>query len=227
MGYRIVTPPLCEPVTLSETRLYLRINDGDRDDDELITQLITAARQHVEGRMRRQIVQATLELTLDQFPVARIAEDSPNHPYSDLPGRRTAVERTTGIRLPHPPLISVTKIEYVDGNGTTQTLSSSAYVVDAKNEPGIIMQAYNALWPVCRSQPSAVTVTYVAGYGVITDTTDAQKQAAVPAAVKLAIKMLVRHWYDYRGVSGEAKPETIPEGFDALIGLHGYGSYYE
>lgn len=227
MGFRVATAPACEPITLAETKQYCRVLASDTADDDLLTQLIVAARQHVEGRMRRQIIQATLEYTLDQFPVARITEESPLKPWMDQPGRRTVYQRTNGMRLPHPPLQSVTKIEYVDPYGVTQTLSNTVYYVDIKNEPGVVMLAYNNLWPICRAQPSAVTVTYIAGYGTAADTTDLAKQASVPAAVKLAIKMLVRHWYDYRGVNGEQQVQSIPEGFDALIAMHGYGSYFE
>ena len=225
MGFRVATKPTLEPVTLAEAKLYARI-DGD-GDDELIVGLLTAAREHVETKLRRQIMPATLEYTLDQFPIARITEESPLKPWMDLPGRRTVYQRTNGIRLPRPPLQSVTSITYVDPNGATQTLSSTVYMVDKTNEPGVVMLAYNNLWPICRAQPQAVTITYAAGYPGTSDTTDDMKRAAVPQAVKLAIKMVFRHWYDYRGVQDEAGLGPIAEALDAIISSVCYGSYFE
>lgn len=218
MGFRVVTAPTCEPVTLNEVRLYLRMPDADHADDDTITQLITAARQHAESRMRRQIVQATLEYTLDQFPVGHTAT---------ITG--AAHQRTSGIRLPHPPLISVTSVKYIDAAGAEQTLASTVYAVDAKAEPGVVMLAFDKSWPVIRAQASAITITYLAGYGAATDTTDLQKQAAVPAAVKLAVKMLVAHWYDAgrTPVNVGNIASDLAHTLDAILAAQGYGSYYE
>ena len=212
----VAAPSALEPVTLSEAKTYARVTETA--DDELICGLIVAARQHVESKLRRQLMPAILVYSLDQFPIARITEESPLKPWMDLPGRRTVYQRTNGIRLPHPPLQSVTQIQYIDFNGVTQVLDPSVYLVDTIKEPGVVMLAYNNLWPICRAQPQAVLVTYVAGY---------PSRAAVPQAIKLAIKMIVRHWYDYRGTHDEVSLAPIGETLDAILSGQSYGSYFE
>jgi len=95
------------------------------------------------------------------------------------------------IEVPKPPLQSVTSIQYVDTAGDTQTLDSSGYQVSTDSLPGRIMPAVDSSWPTTReSTYDAVIVTFVAGFG------DAASD--VPANVKLAVKVLVAHWYRLR-----------------------------
>lgn len=162
MPFALSTAPVVEPVTTTELKAHLRV-DGT-DEDTLIASLGVAARQHVEEETRRALVTQTWVLKLDEFPGSGDAE----------------------IRLPRPPLQSVTSVQYVDGNGDTQTWSSSLYVVDTADTPGNISLAYGESWPSTRAQKNAVTITYVAGYGAA---------STVPDALKAAIKLLVGHYY--------------------------------
>lgn len=63
MYLRLVTPPTIEPVTLEEAKLHLRV-DGT-EEDNLITALITAARQKAEDYTRRAFITQTREFALD------------------------------------------------------------------------------------------------------------------------------------------------------------------
>jgi len=128
--------PRAEPLHVEDAKLHLRVTETD--SDALIRSLITAALGYAEMFTRRQFVTATLRLTLDAFPAV--------------------------IRLPRPPLASVTSIQYTDIDGVTQTLSSSDYQVDGRSEPARIQPAYGESWPSTRRELNAVTVTYVAGY---------------------------------------------------------------
>jgi uncharacterized phiE125 gp8 family phage protein len=167
MGLVLYTAPSCEPVTVEELRTHARISGSD--DDELLSGLIAAARQIVEQRTQRAIIQQTWHYTLDQFP----ADGKP-------------------IYIPHPPLGTVSSITYVDYNGTTQTLAATVYTVQTRYEPGRIVLAYDQSWPEVRDQEEAITIAYVAGY-TSTATTDVAKRAAVPEGLKLAVKLLAAH----------------------------------
>jgi uncharacterized phiE125 gp8 family phage protein len=91
----------------------------------------------------------------------------------------------------------------VDTDGTTQTLSTSRYQVDAKRRPGRMRPAYGYSWPATRpSTVNAVTVTFVAGYG---------PAASVPESVRQAIRLAVSTWNLNR------EEATLPAGAEQLL----------
>jgi len=164
MILKLVTAPVAEPITTAEAKTHLRI-DGS-DEDTLIDTYIMAARQLCEMEARRAFVTQTFDLFLEQWP----ASDE--------------------IMLPRPPLQSVTSITYTDSNGNAQTMPSADYLVDTASEPGRVVLSYGGTWPSATLRPGpAITVRFVAGYGLA---------AAVPAMYKQAIKLLVGHWYENR-----------------------------
>lgn len=94
------------------------------------------------------------------------------------------------IHLPNAPLISVTTVKYIDVDGVLQTFSSGSYTVHTfSSAPGEITLDLDQVWPVTKNVDNAVVTQFVAGYG---------NAAAVPEPIKLAIKMLVAHWYENR-----------------------------
>lgn len=113
------------------------------------------------------------------------------------------------ITVPKPPLQSVSSITYVDTSGTTQTLSASLYQVDTASLPGRIIPAYGESWPSTREVLAAVTVVFLAGYG---------GASAVPDELKLAIRMLVGHWFENREpVAVGNIVSDIPMSVEALL----------
>ncbi|WP_230684267.1 hypothetical protein, partial [Streptococcus pneumoniae] len=63
------------------------------------------------------------------------------------------------------PLISIDGVTYRAADGTVTTLSTSAYVVDASNEPARVAKAPTAVWPSLEPNRIApIEVTYTAGY---------------------------------------------------------------
>lgn len=111
------------------------------------------------------------------------------------------------IVLPRPPVAAVTTIAYTDSAGDSQTVAS--YLLDAESEPARLSPAYGAAWPTARCQPNAVQITYSAGYA---------SAAAVPPTIKLAILMLVAHWYEHReSAMDEGKLSETPQAVDFLL----------
>jgi len=66
MSAILLTPPVSEPLTLSEAKAFLRVEHGD--DDDVITALIAAARVHVEAMTRRALLVQTWRFVLDAWP---------------------------------------------------------------------------------------------------------------------------------------------------------------
>lgn len=130
--------PFAEPISLAQAKRQLRV-DGT-DDDTFITALISAARNYVEQYCDTQLVAATYKQVMDGFP------------------------NSDEIWLDRPPLLDVTSIQYVDQNGTTQTLATTVYSVVTHEKPGKVKLKYNQSWPATRVQPDAVTITFRAGY---------------------------------------------------------------
>tara|TARA_R100000655_G_scaffold71369_1_gene109738 strand:+ start:7323 stop:7904 length:582 start_codon:yes stop_codon:yes gene_type:complete len=180
-SFKVTTPPSIEPVTVAEAKSQLRISGSD--EDTLIGNYITVARQTLEVLMRRAFITQTITLSYDTF--------------------------VNDFRLPRPPAISVTSIQYVDTDGATQTLSSGNYTLDNQIEPASIVPAYNVVYPDTRSQPNAVTIVYTAGYGA--NTTD------VPESIRLAIRLLVGSYYENREATSVEKVNDLPLGIQMLI----------
>ena len=165
MGLRLITPPSAEPITLTEAKQHLRVTHTD--DDAMIAIYLQAARQHIDGRdgwLGRAIMTQTWELSLDCFP---------------LDGT---------IRLPFPPLQSVTSVKYDDSIGDEQTLAPDAYSVDAESQPGwVVMNAGG--WPATFAGINAARIRFVAGYGTA---------AEVPASIKAALLLMLGTLYENR-----------------------------
>lgn len=159
--------------------------------DPLIALFITAARQHAETMLKRKIITQTLDLHLDAFPCWE-------------------------IRL--MPLQSVTSITYVDTDGVTQTLASDQYLVDTKTDIARITPAYGLVWPIPRWQHNAVTVRFVAGYGLA---------PAVPECIKHWMMMRVKTMWDGRDQLARSMgmPVVDPAFVDRLLDAEVVRSY--
>ncbi len=166
----VTTPATVEPVSVSEAMEHARIDLAE--ETPWITNAITAVRELCETFLKRTFCTTTLRLNLDEFP------------WYDFV-------------LPQPNLVSVTSIKYLDTAGVQQTLSASAYSVDARSTPGRIVPVYQTDWPAYRNFANSIEVIFVAGYGAA---------AAVPQAIKQAILFTVADWYRFREHEGILPP---------------------
>jgi len=95
------------------------------------------------------------------------------------------------LKVPLPALQSVAGVYYTPDGGSEQTLDSDDYEVDTVSEPGRIVLARGASWPGdVLTRINGVRVRFTAGYG------DAASD--VPGIIKLAMKLLIGHWYENR-----------------------------
>jgi len=153
LGLKQTTAPTSEPITLTQVKDHLRIDDTNSDDE--LNVLLAAARAHVESRTNRQLMIATWTLSFDKWPVGMT------------------------IDLPRPPLRSVTSVVYYDENGASQTLAAAKYRVDTSAEPGRLVLDDDEDWPSLDVRPEAITIVYDAGYDDAASVPDAAKVAAL------------------------------------------------
>lgn len=181
MSIKRTTDAAAEPISTAEAKTHLRVTSSD--DDTYIGTLIKVARKNVEQYLSRALITQTWTWKLDAFP--------------------------SEFEVPYAPLQSVTSIQYLDTGGSSQTLDSSVYTVDANSEPGRIVEAYSQSWPATRDVIDAVTVTYVAGYG------DAGSD--VPEPIRQAILILVSQWYENREPVTPVDLREVPISVDYLL----------
>lgn len=136
MPTKVITAPTYEPISVADVAEYLRVDDLAADQD-LLENLITAARQYLEQHLNRPLATQTLEEALTGWANPIVLDSS---------------------------LQSVTSIKYIDVNGAEQTLASNQYLVDTYAEPAQITPAYNVTYPELYDVPNNVKVRYVAGY---------------------------------------------------------------
>jgi len=194
MGLQVASPPTVEPVSLEEAKAHARV--FVEDDDAYLGLLIRAARRHCEGRCNRSFAVQTYALTLDGFPAFDLSS------Y-----RRPGRIRPGPIELPRPPLVSVESIAYVDADGVDQVLDPARYRV-SPGTPGRVQSAAGEGWPATQDGDDAVSIRYVAGWPA----------EELPEDAKLALLMLVGHWYDTRTPVAAGAVSDVPFTVDALLG---------
>ena len=141
MGYKLITGPASEPVSLAEARSHLKLEDVAAEN-EILMIYIKAARQMCEQYTRRAIGSQTWELQMDG-----LSDD-------DYPLEKTPVQ-------------SITSVKYYDMNNVEQTLSSSVYQLIDSEEPNEIALKYGQTWPVTRGDESNVKIRFIAGYTTV------------------------------------------------------------
>lgn len=163
MGLSLTTAAASLPVVLADITPELLSYTQSTANDAVVTQKLTEAVNYVEGQTQRCFIQSTWLQTFDDWP----------------PGP---------IKIDLQPLSSVSHVKYYDVDGTLQTVSSSLYWTDTNSKPPRIVFKPDFTWPAVEvGRPSAVQVTFVAGYA---------NAAAVPAMAKAAIKMLAAYWLE-------------------------------
>ena len=148
-----VTVTGTEPITLADAKAFLKTLPGDTSEDAaVITPLITAAREYCEKVTGRALVAQTVIAYPEVFQKV--------------------------MRLPRPPITSVTSVEYTDTDGTEAALED--YTADDENI------AFDSIPSFVPAALNPIAITYAAGY------------AAIPKTIRQAMLLLMGHWYNNR-----------------------------
>jgi uncharacterized phiE125 gp8 family phage protein len=138
---RRIVEPLVEPVTVSEAKAHLRVDEEFTDDDLYIQSLITSARIHVENVSDRTLIRSKWQIKLDLFP-------------------------SWDIELPRPPLMAdAVEVTYIPSGSVYSPVSFTDFRTDRDSTPAVIRPQWNGTWPSARGAENDVTVSYWAGFG--------------------------------------------------------------
>lgn len=132
-----LTPPVIEPVSLAEAKLFLRLDAGD--EDELLTTLITAARLMVEAAAGRVLIEQTWRIVIDRWPAAG------------------------EIRLPLSPVSAIAAARVYDLLGAAQPVAEAALKLDLQADPPAIRIVGEV--PEIGRERGAIEIDVVAGFG--------------------------------------------------------------
>ena len=168
----ITIPPATECVSLTETKLHLRLATTVAEavaytvEDGWLTRNITGVRMQCEFETGRRFITQTLTYYLNRWPDERY------------------------IRIPYPPLQSATVTYRLSGDDDYDTTLTTADV-DIVSEPGRIVLQPNESWPsgtLYTDKP--IKIVFVCGYGLA---------VAVPENIKDAILVKLEDAYNNRG----------------------------
>lgn len=179
------TAPAATPVSLTEAKLHLRVDHGD--DDTLITSLIQAATDYVDGWagiLGRCLVTQSWRQDFCDWPTCRV------------------------LRLPFPD-VSAATVKYFDEDNTEQAVADAMVTVLSDARGSFVRFSDEFTYPgLYDDRADAVQVTITAGYGEAAD---------VPSAIKAAILLLVGHWYANREAVTSETATVLPMAVDALL----------
>ena len=157
--------PTAEPITTSEVKTRIVLSTTTYDTQ--IGTLIKAARRYFESFTGRALVQQTWKYYLSDWPDGDF------------------------IKLPHPPLQSVTAVRYTDSDDSQSTLSTDDYSVDTDSEPGRVVLNYGETWPTATlATNNPIEIEFVAGYDPGTSS-PVDYAENIPEGIKDAMMLMV------------------------------------
>lgn len=176
MKFKVVIAPETEPITAAEVRAYGKIDSTG--EDILIESMIMAVREVAESWLGRALIEQTIEAYFDWWP------DNP-------------------VKLPRPPLLSVSSIVTVSEEGSETLYSVDNYYVRTETEPGEIIIKAGAVAPINTDRyHGGFKITYQAGYS---DNAD-----EVPQGIKVGLMEWVLHAIENRIVDREPPEMARP-----------------
>lgn len=128
-------------------------------------------------------------------------------PHTDRYGR---------VDLPVTPVQSIESITYFDGSNVQQTLNVADFHLYGEEDWAYIVPKENKSWPSTYVRLDAITITFKAGFGDLS--------SDVPESIRHAIRLLVVHWFENRGVAvvGTIVAE-LPAALQSLISINRKG----
>jgi hypothetical protein len=228
MGYcQQLTRPAAEPITLAYAKNYLRLDPTFSADDEHITNLIQAAREHAERITCRALARRTFRMVLDSMPYYTDTIQSqlayPPSYYSLPRFSSTLWNYSQMIKLPFCPVISVEQVRYIDNTGAAQQLHQDTdFVLDRQSEPARIFPIPGSYWPSNYYVANSCIVDFTAGFSNKLDTApdnhpfagtgqqpDSIIVPALPATILRCLLLLVGFWYDNRNQEADPKIDAM------------------
>lgn len=221
------TAPIAEPITTAEAKLHLKVDITD--DDTLIAGLVTAARRWIEDLTGIRMMTQTWNYYLDEFPEESVIK-LPIGPVASI----TSVKSTDSagsvstfssgsylkdlVSLPARIVLKDSAswpsnnlqeangvdIEFVAGYGSA-TVVADLVAAQAAHTAAVAQVAAAST----AGEITAAKAALSAAEAALTAAQAAQV-TAVPEDLKLAIKLLVAHWYENRAAVTTQTLEQAP-----------------
>lgn len=142
-------PPAAEAVTLAEAKAHLRVDGAD--EDALIAQLVTVAREHLERETGRVLISRPFRLCLDDWPADGV------------------------IRIDCGPVRTVTGVTVYDAEGDPAAVSLADHLLDGEARPARLWLRDPT--PPGRAL-NGIEIDFIAGFGASgADVPDTLKRA--------------------------------------------------
>lgn len=211
---RIITDVEVEPITVAEARSHCEApayEDSDQDplDDAMFENWISTAREHCEDFLGLSLATKTLEIALDAWPTVRtdgsLAIDLPGGPVREIvqvmvpaPDAEYSSDDVDSDSLADEPV-------YADG-----MVNPDQYVLDSYRQPAQLRPVTS--WPTFTAAPNALTIRYLAGYGV-----DSDGVYPLPGKFRSAMLLVISHLFEHRSEDTEVALQSLPLGVHALL----------
>lgn len=177
-----------EPLSIEETKTLIKCQTATNDEDFLIQNYITAARDIAEILQNRDLVPKRWDLYLDGF-----------------------CEYEIQLRN---PLRTVELIEYTDsGNVTTELVDGTGFVKDLSR--GIVMPIYGQSWPSFTPYPSsAVRIRFSSGY---TSSSPFWQHGGARIKAGMGLLISMWYWHRIPFVPGASAIAELPYAATSLL----------
>jgi uncharacterized phiE125 gp8 family phage protein len=181
-----------ECISLDEAKLHARV-DLDTMDDFIRDDLIPSARRYAESYIGGAILPQEVTMWLDALDLGM------KSPWGEMYWR-------SGYRYInlHGIPVRISQFRIFDDAGNPTIWNPNNYELTGRK----LILREDLPWEI--RDYDTYAVTYVAGYGVYDEDEETWTES-VPADIKLALKMMITHWYQ--------NPESFQEGAKGHIPL--------
>ncbi len=206
----LTTGPASLPVSLQEAKEHLCIDEDQTDGDALIVAYLSAAVSACEKFTGRALISQTWTLFRDAWPY-QSAPGAISEGWSEGPSTNLIIGARE-LRLPRPPLQSITHIKTYDDSDVATTYAASSYFVDSASVPGRIVIRDGSAAPAPTRTANGLEIRFVAGHG--------DNAGDVPEELRTGILQLVAHLFEHREVVTDGTLAKVPFSVETLWGLY-------
>jgi uncharacterized phiE125 gp8 family phage protein len=114
------------------------------------------------------------------------------------------------IRLPRPPLVSVTRIEWDQDDDNLAVLMPGDWTTDPYSTPGTVVPADGAAWPDLTPRPGRVRIEFTAGH----------PSDELPTTLRQGALLLAAHNYENREATTPLRLSETPLAVQRIVNLH-------
>jgi uncharacterized phiE125 gp8 family phage protein len=200
-GLKIVTGPAATPVSRTEARNHLRLDDDV--DDSQVRSYIQSATNYVENYTGRFLISRTCQMMLD----GRLNVEE--QIYNGYRTGHSSIPYVGHIEIAANPVISVESIKYYSDDDTEYTWAASNYYVDTFSEPAKIVLRDGGTYPSDMRAANGLAINFTAGYGA--------SPSSIPEDIRVAILQYITFLYEHRGDFERFPPPKPPLVLSSLL----------